>query len=222
MWIPPVAVTKKGTKDSRERDTAVVSGWSIFQSLPFRWQLERAAGLVPVFGTGVAMRLCPLLAKRHQSTHWTWKLPVEPPRSWGRQWRFGQLLRGVWMLAEQSGGCCGVTVSTLTLFFSRVRGVEGLSNHRLSILHLFSRSHKGKSLQEWFIWILVWGYGTVSVTQWTCPSRWHNTCVCSPASGCCVLCLFLWWASSSHIYLCSFLALQPTTCNSSLPKQFSP
>lgn len=46
------------------------------------------------------------------------------------------------------GGCCGVTVSTLTLFFSRVRGVEGLSNHRLSILHLFSRSHKGKSLQE--------------------------------------------------------------------------
>lgn len=74
MWIPPVTGTKKGTKGSRERDAAVVSGWSIFQSLPFRWQLEGAAGLVPLCGTEAAMGLCPLPAKRYQSTHWTRKL----------------------------------------------------------------------------------------------------------------------------------------------------
>lgn len=103
MWIPPVIGTKKGTKGSRERDTAVVSGWSIFQSLPFRWQLEGAARLVPLFGAGAALGLCPLPAKKHQSAQWTWKLSVEPPRSWGGQRRLGQLLRGVWMLAGQWG-----------------------------------------------------------------------------------------------------------------------
>lgn len=142
---------------------------------------------------------------------------LEPPRSWGRQRRLEQLLRGVWMLAEQWGGCCGVTVSMLTLLFSRGRDVEGLSNHGLSVLHLFSSCHKGRSLQEQLIWILVWGYGTVSVTQCVLPGE--NTHACSSASG--FLCLFLWGTSSLHIYLCSFLTLQPTSCDLSLPKPFS-
>lgn len=135
------------------------------------------------------------------------------PGSWGRQWRLGQLLRGVWMLAGQWGGCCGATVSTLILLFYRMRDVEGLSplNHRLSMLYVFSSSHKGRSLQERLIWVLVWGYGTDS----------DSTHVCSPASSCCLLCLFLWEASSPHIHLCSFLALQPTSCDLSLPKPFS-
>lgn len=136
-----------------------------------------SAGLVLLFGTEAAMGL--FASQKTPKYSLNLETLCGPSTILGQAVK--QLLRGVWMDASRAVRLLWCPYEHADTFpewgMWRVSPTTGWACSVSSAAAIKGEVH------EQLVWILVWWYGTVLVTQ--CVPPGDNARACSPASGCC-------------------------------------